>query len=534
MRNLYIVMFLFNSFLIYSITVTPVSTISLYSTFNNGLSPISGNSKIISITPGTPLLLIEETPSESDLFGDMLFVEVMQGTYKGRKGWIFEEFIYPIADANIPVYFYVNNDIKTQNRTISKNSILLYESNSIINGTFALLLKETTSNMTIIIGDLSQLRYFINIEHENRYRLYVNDTIIRVLDALTLLPVNHAGEEKYISDTMGYIYWDNPLKNTITIHHDKYHNRTVNLNNSFTTVYLLPKNKETIRFKTPSTLLLALPCPDNKLISEAIILNDDILPEDFIQSGDIYQYSFDFELQTMFPSGTMNSTGKTSGIFIIVKPDYNDENRNVVISNTNKEISNVFLMRNDGLSYRMTENRIEIAPGVYEVFFESCAGDVIGHRTIKSYYTDTTITFNQTPNSTYQFFQTGETYKLTNFKKQNTLLPAQWNKDEMIATFSDYVISLSYANKTYYGVIHHGVQSNTLALLAISDFSISPTLFLPQITLEVQIDRMTDILFVDITDINIQYRTKMKFQKLPDTISELKKELPLRLYFEKQ
>ena len=104
----------------------------------------------------------------------------------------------------------------------------------------------------------------------------------------------------------------------------------------------------------------------------------------------------------------------------------------------------------------------------------------------------------------------------------------------MIATFSDYVISLSYANKTYYGVIHHGVQSNTLALLAISDFSISPTLFLPQITLEVQIDRMTDILFVDITDINIQYRTKMKFQKLPDTISELKKELPLRLYFEKQ
>lgn len=534
MRNVYILLFLFSFFLISSITVIPVYTISLYEIVNKGLSPISGNSKSISIVRGTPLLLLDETPSESDLFGDMLFVEVIQGTHIGKKGWIFEEFIYPITETNKRIFFYTKNDIIAQNRTISKNSILLYESNSSVNGTFALILKETTSNMTIIIGDLSQLRYFINIEHENRYRLHVNEKIIRVLDALTLLPVSNAGDKQYISDTMGYIYFDSPLKKTFSVYHDTYHNQTVPLTNSFTTVYLLPKNEETIRFKTPSTLLLALPYPDNKIISEAIILNDDVLPNDFIQSGDIYQYSFDFELQTIIPSDSMNSIGKTSGIFILVKPDYSGEDRNIVISNTNKETSNVFLMRNDGLSYRMTENSIQIAPGMYEVFFESCAGDVIGYRALKSFYSDTTITFNKSLNSSYQFFSTGETYKLTNYKDQNSLLPVQWNKNEVIVTFSDYLISLSYGNTVYYGVINNGSLSNTLTLLAISDFSVSPALFLPEITLQIQTDRMTDILFVDITQINIQYHTKIKSQKLPVRISELKKKLPLRLYFEKQ
>lgn len=535
-----IIIILFNAEVLSASSVTLISYYStrLYSEIREGLSPIKGSSINYEIKAGTPMRLITEILSDSPLTGDMLKVEVLQGIHKGKKGYIMEEFVYPVSDRKQKIYAYPKKNIIIRDRVIHRNSRLIYESHSITAGTFALLFKEESSNISVILGDLSQIRYYTGIEDENLYRLNNNERIIRVIDASTLLPVKNAGDYPFLSNEDGYIYIDIPEKEGLLISKKSYHSKPYKITRNFNSAYILPEFNFPYKITGLSSLVFPFISDKELSVKEGIIMKNQSLPDTFITGSDIIHYSFDYELVNITPAPVTDTIGKSDGVFFSINPLEKTAGREVRITNNNREFSQAYMISENG-SYVKLSEEVSIRPGVYQIYYENCKGLDTASSITASIRADGDISDiiknsrgfrTENKKVRYDLFRDG-LFKLTHYKSNKNTFPAEITGNEIFLSIKNGVFEITPEK---YSMKLIPVENNNKIMLHLrSAENYTPLLSFPDIIFDIEFSLLADIIVIDITEIEVKRRVRNSIE-IPDLIKEIMSLMPIRLFLEEK
>ncbi|OHD09670.1 MAG: hypothetical protein A2Y34_15800 [Spirochaetes bacterium GWC1_27_15] len=196
------------------IIFNPINKTYIYNNFvADRLYPFAYTNEMYLVDSKVNLKLIEEIESDNFLFGDILKVEIIDGYYKGKIGYILEDYLklsnFSIKNG-LEVYFKENSKSLDGKIIFFKEMRCLIKESRIEEGQEVLVLQKQPyiKEDFIDFANKNSIRYIIDIVSDINYYLRNNKAVIKVVNSQNLFELENVSCGDNLSNYDGIIFCD--------------------------------------------------------------------------------------------------------------------------------------------------------------------------------------------------------------------------------------------------------------------------------------------------------------------------------------